>query len=97
MCWACRPRARLGVECLCWACLKTGGGKANPYFSGDRQKPWAIGNGPSPPLYAQMNCAYPFFEATSPGAAPGPRAKTGARVRRFQGCNELLQHTDSAL
>jgi len=62
---------------LCWACLKTGGGKANPYFSGDRQKPWAIGNGPSPPLYAQMNCAYPFFEATPRAPPPDPGPKPG--------------------
>ena len=32
-------------------------------------------------------CPYPFFEATPPGAAPGPPVKTGARVRRFRGCN----------
>jgi len=33
-------------------------------------------------------CPYPFFEATPPGAAPGPpNIKTGARVRLFWGCN----------
>ena len=32
-------------------------------------------------------CPYPFFEATHLGAAPGPPVKTGARVRRFRGCN----------
>jgi len=31
-------------------------------------------------------CPYPFFEATPPGAAPGPPVKTGARVRHFRGC-----------
>jgi len=29
----------------------------------------------------------PFFEATPPGAAPGPPLKTGARNRHFRGCN----------
>ena len=33
-------------------------------------------------------CPYPFFEATPPGAAPGSPVKTGARVRRFRGCNQ---------
>ena len=33
-------------------------------------------------------CPYPFFEVTPPGAAPGPPVKTGARVRRFRGCNK---------
>ena len=33
-------------------------------------------------------CPYPFFEAIPPGAAPGPPVKTGARVRRFRGCNK---------
>ena len=31
---------------------------------------------------------HPFFEATPPGAAPGPPVKTGARVRHFRGCNK---------
>ena len=31
---------------------------------------------------------HPFFEATPPGAAPGPPVNTGARVRHFRGCNE---------
>jgi len=30
---------------------------------------------------------HPSFEATPPGAAPGPPVKTGARVRHFRGCN----------
>ena len=38
------------------------------------------------PLCARI-CPYPFFEATAPGAAPGPPVKTGPRLRRFQGCN----------
>ena len=38
------------------------------------------------PLCARI-CPCPFFEATTPGAAPGPPVKTGARVRRFRGCN----------
>ena len=29
---------------------------------------------------------HPFFEATPPGAAPGPPVNTGARVRHFRGC-----------
>ena len=33
-------------------------------------------------------CPYSFFEATPPGAAPGPPVKTGARVRRFRGCKK---------
>ena len=37
------------------------------------------------PLGTRM-CPCPFFEATPPGAAPGPPIKTGARVRRFRGC-----------
>ena len=32
-------------------------------------------------------CPYSFFDATPPGAAPGPPVKAGARVRRFRGCN----------
>ena len=47
------------------------------------QASWAIGNGP---LCTRI-CPYPFFEVTSPGATPGPPVKTGARVRRFRGCN----------
>ena len=35
----------------------------------------------------------PFFKATSPGAAPGPPVKTGARVRRFRGCNSAASKT----
>ena len=31
---------------------------------------------------------HPFFEATTPGAAPGPPVKTGARVRHFRGCKK---------
>ena len=31
---------------------------------------------------------HPFFEATPPGAAPGPPVNTGARVRHFRGCNQ---------
>jgi len=38
------------------------------------------------PLLCTRICPYPFFEATPPGAAPGPPVKTGARVRRFRGC-----------
>ena len=34
-----------------------------------------------------MPCPYSLVEATPPGAAPGPPVKTGARVRRFRGCN----------
>jgi len=52
-----------------------------------RQKSWAIGN--APPLFAHI--PYPFFEATPPGAAPGPPVKTGARVRRLRGCNKRQQ------
>ena len=33
---------------------------------------------------------HPFFEATSPGAAPGPPVKARARVRHFRGCKKLL-------
>ena len=33
---------------------------------------------------------HPFFEATPPGAAPGPPVNTGARVRHFRGCNHGL-------
>ena len=32
---------------------------------------------------------HPSFEATPPGAAPGPPVNTGARVRHFRGCNQL--------
>ena len=53
-------------------------------FRRHRQKSWAIGNSP---LCTHM-CPYPFFEATPPGAAPGPPVKTGARVRRFRGYNK---------
>jgi len=49
-----------------------------------RQRSWAIGNGPS--LYAHLPLLHPFIEAITPGAAPGPPVKTGARVCRFQGC-----------
>jgi len=41
------------------------------------------------PLCTRM-CPYPFFEVTTPGAAPGPPVKTGARVRRIHGCNYAL-------
>ena len=34
---------------------------------------------------------HPFFEATPPGAAPGPPVKTGARVRHFRGCKKAAQ------
>ena len=50
----------------------------------------AIGN--DPPLYAHMPL-YPFFEVIPPGAAPGPPVKTGARVRRFRGCNKSYYRT----
>jgi len=30
----------------------------------------------------------PFFEAITPGGAPGPPVQTGARVLRFWGCND---------
>ena len=39
-----------------------------------------------PPLCTHI-CPCPFFEATPPGAAPGPPVTTGARVRRFWVCN----------
>ena len=29
---------------------------------------------------------HPCFEATPPGAAPGPPVNTGAHVRHFRGC-----------
>ena len=35
-------------------------------------------------------CPCPFFEVTPPGAAPGPPVKTGARARRFRGCNKKM-------
>ena len=31
---------------------------------------------------------HPFFEATPPGAAPGPPVKTGARVRLLRECKK---------
>ena len=34
------------------------------------------------PLFTRM-CPYPFFEAMTPGAAPGPR------IRRFRGCKYI--------
>ena len=40
------------------------------------------------PLCTRMY-THPFFEATPPGAAPGPPVKTGARVRHFRGCNQI--------
>jgi len=57
----------------------------------DRQASWAIGNDP----FCTRICPYPFFEAASPGAAPGPPVKTAARVRRFQECKKssLKQRT----
>jgi hypothetical protein len=33
---------------------------------------------------------HPFFEATPPGAAPGPPVNTGARVRHFRGCKKMF-------
>jgi len=39
-------------------------------------------------------CPFPFFEATPPGAALGPPVKTGARVRRFRGCNLLAYQAE---
>ena len=32
---------------------------------------------------------HPFFEATPPGAAPGPPVNTGARVRHIRQCKKL--------
>ena len=41
---------------------------------------------------------HPFFEATPPGAAPGPPVNTGARVRHFRRCNkETFDGSISAL
>jgi len=51
----------------------------------ERERPWAIEN--DPPLCTCI-CPYPLFEATPPGAAPGPPVKTGALGRRFWGCNK---------
>ena len=49
----------------------------------DTQRMWAIGN--APPLCALMPLPAP--RSHTPGTAPGPPVKTGARVRRFRGCN----------
>jgi len=38
-----------------------------------------------PPLYARM--PLPVLRSHSPKRRPGPPVKTGARVRRFRGCN----------
>ena len=40
--------------------------------------------------YVPRRSARPFFEATPPGAESGPPVKTGARVRRFRGCNSRV-------
>ena len=40
---------------------------------------------------------HPFFEATPPGAAPGPPVNTGARVRHFRGCNKNTEAAFSEL
>jgi len=37
------------------------------------------------PLYAHV--PLPVLRSHTPGAAPGPLVKTGARVHRFRGCN----------
>ena len=49
-----------------------------------RQASWAIGNGP--PLYAHM--PLPVLRSHTPGRRPRTPVKTGARVRRFRGCNK---------
>ena len=47
------------------------------------------------PLCTRMY-THPFFEATPPGAAPGPPVNTGARVRHFRGCNQCKVQTGNA-
>ena len=57
---------------------------------------WALGSGSGRGLPVELRngpprtrmCPHPFFEATPPGAAPGPPVKTGARVRHFRGCKK---------
>ena len=49
-----------------------------------RQASWAIGN--DPPLYAHM--PLPVLRSHTPGRRPRTPVKTGARVRRFRGCNK---------
>ena len=87
--WACRPKAAWGQHAFD-RCVWKLGGKKRPtaiIVVTDRQThrkaSWAIGNGP---LCTRI-CPYTFFEVTPPGTAPGPPVKTGARVRRFRGCN----------
>ena len=75
---------------MCWAGLKMGDKKAAAVLAGthrqmDTHASWAVRN--DPPLYARMPLP-PFFEATPPGATPGPLVKTGALVRCFRGCND---------
>jgi len=36
----------------------------------------------------RRSCLYPFFRSHTPGRRPRPPDKTGARVRRFRGCNK---------
>ena len=85
--------------CAIWGCISSsssssgggGGGVASRARATHRQTDTQTDNGiyrKWPPLYAHM-CSYPLFEVTPLGAAPGPPFKTGARVRRFRGCNEL--------
>jgi len=92
------PKGSVGAACvcLCLVCLKIGREKrstailvaTHTHRQTHRQKSWAIGN--APPLCTRI-CPYPFFEVTPPGAAPGPPVKTGARVRRFWGCNQIIK------
>ena len=63
-----RVFGNLAGKCVCVCVFE----KTNGHFSGDRwthtQALWAIGNDP----LSTRICPYPFFEATPPGAAPGP-------------------------
>ena len=54
-----------------------------PFYEG--QNGYSKLNPPCTRMYT-----HPFFEATPPGAAPGPPVNTGARVRHFRGCNYSL-------
>jgi len=59
----------------------------------ERERSWAIWN--DPPLYAHM--PLPVLRSHIPGRRPRTPVKTGARVRRFQGCKKRNLPTVTAM
>ena len=76
------PKGSVVVVCVCWACLKIEYLAGRFVFDFDLKRPTAalvathrptgiVGYRKLTPLCTRI-CPYPLFEATPPGAAPGP-------------------------